>query len=80
MRLIFIGEKNNVINYIAIITYQVFFSDLNFMNEFMHGDPDHRIVLAKKIIQIFTTIKLKHDALELNAKKHNKFSEDMYQK
>ena len=43
------------------------------MNDFIHGDPDHRIVLAKKIIQIFTSIKLKHDALEINAKKHNKF-------
>ena len=49
------------------------FLDFNLLNEFMHGDPDHRIVLAKKIIQIFTTIQLKHDALEINAKKHNKF-------
>ena len=39
-------KKNNVIDYIVLITCQVIFSDFNFMDEFTHGDPNHRIILT----------------------------------
>ena len=52
---------------VLFIFYNVLYHDNIYMDEFTHGDPDYRIVLAKKIIQIFTSIKLKYDALQLNA-------------
>ena len=64
----------NPLNVIAINASAYLFKKYDdFLSDFSHGLLDHRVTMAKKVSQMFASMKLRHDSIQENATKNTKY-------